>query len=145
MKQLCILLIFLLSSCGNIKTSYVKGELEPNNYGEKQIFEKFNAGSNDKSVVVFTSGFEKDSIRIISGKNIVFEESVTTSENTGLAIFRVITNEEKTEVEMLTDNPIKISFKQNDLKNYKFVYISRSVFKKNKYKLEFSNKWKNFR
>lgn len=95
MKQLCILLIFLLSSCGNIKTSYVKGELEPNNYGEKQIFEKFNAGSNDKSVVVFTSGFEKDSIRIISGKNIVFEESVTTSENTGLAIFRVITNEEK--------------------------------------------------
>ncbi|WP_291276142.1 hypothetical protein [Flavobacterium sp.] len=145
MKQLCILLIFILSSCGNIKTTYVKGELDQNHYGEKQIFEKFNAGSNDKSVIVLTSGFENDSIRILSGKNIVFKESVTTNESTGLAIFNVISNEEKAEVEILTGNLVKISLKQNDLKKYKLIYISKSVFKKDKYKLEYSNKWKQFR
>ena len=41
MKQLCILLIFLLCSCGNIKTTYIKGELDSNGYAEKQIFEKY--------------------------------------------------------------------------------------------------------
>ncbi len=130
--------------CGNVKTKYIKGELDPNRHTEKNILKKLNADANDKSVVVFTSGFDNDTIKIISGSKNVFERSVKTDDRIGFSTLSAINNEEKTEVQIFSDSPVKIFLKQNDLKKYKFVYISRSVFKKDKYELEYSNKWKKF-
>ncbi len=138
------MLIFLLCGCSNIKTTYISGKLDPNGYPEKKLFEKFNAGTKDKSVIVFTSGFENDTIKIINSNVNGLKKLITSSENTGFSTLIVVSNDSKTEVYMFTDNPVKISLKQNDLKKYKFVYISKSVFKKDQYQLEYSNKWRRF-
>lgn len=145
MKQLFILIIFLICSCRNVKTFYLKGELDPNGHAEKNILQKLNADTNDKSVIVFTSGFDNDTIKIISGSKNIFEKSLKTDDRIGFSTLSTINNEEKIEVQIFTGNLIQIFLKQKDLKKYKFVYISRSVLKKNKYKLEYSNKWKKFR
>ena len=144
MKYFVYILLLVLCSCGNVKTIYTKGELYPKSYPINQIFEKFNAGGLDKSVIVFTGWFEKDSIKIVNGGKIIFEEPVNTKPETGFSTFWVASNEEKIEVIVPNPKGIKITFKQEDLKKYKFVYISRDDYKRDKYEIEYSNKWKKF-
>ena len=144
MKYILYFLILIFYSCGNVKTIFTEGELNPNGYPEKQLFEKFDAGGKDKSVIVFTSSFDKDTIKIMSGEKSVFDEPVETNSQTGFSVFKVVSNQEK--VEIIVSNPkgIKITLKNEDLKKYKFVYLSRDAWKRDKYEIEYSNKWKKF-
>ncbi|TGD59902.1 hypothetical protein [Flavobacterium humi] len=136
------LLVISTVSCVNLKIFYKDGELYSNSYPIKQIFEKYDAKGKDKSIVAFTGWFEKDTIKIINGGKVVFEEPVKTRQETGFATFWVVSNETKVEILIPNPNGIKITLKQKDLKKYKFVYISRDETKRDKYELEYSNEWK---
>lgn len=75
MKNYRLYPIFIMLSyisCTGVKTVYTKNELYPNSYPIKEIFEKLEAGTQDKSIIVFTSWFEKDVVEIRNGDNIVF-------------------------------------------------------------------------
>jgi len=144
MKNPYIFLGILVISCSNLKTVYTAGELNTNGYAEKKIFEKFQAQTPDKSVVVFTASFEKDTITILNGNKEIFKSEVETTPQTGFSGFWVVSNLETVELIVNKPNGIKIKFKQEDLKKYKFVYLSRDAWKRDKYEIEYSNKWKKF-
>jgi hypothetical protein len=144
MRHFIYISLLVLYGCSNVKTIYTEGELYPNSYPIKQMFEKFDAKGLDKSVIVFTGWFEKDIIKIVNGNNVIFDEPVETNPQTGFSVFKVASNEEIIEIQVLTDKLFKISLKQEDLKKYKFVYISRDAFKRDKYGIEYSNNWKKF-
>jgi hypothetical protein len=122
----------------------MEDELYPESYPIKQILEKYNAGGKEKSVIVFTGGFENDTVKIVNGEEVIFEEPVNTNVQTGFATFWVTSNEKKIEIQIFADKFAKISLKEVSLKKYKFVYISRDSWGKRKYTIEYSNEWKRF-
>ena len=139
-----IFLSLTIFSCVSIKETYTKGELNTNDRSIKQLFEKFDAGSKDKSIVIFTAWFEKDTIKIKNGEKIIFNRVVNTSPQLSLGGFNTIDNTETVEVQIYTPKLIKLLLNSENLKKYKFAYISRDVLKRKKYTIEYSNEWKKF-
>jgi predicted GTPase len=145
-KQFIIFLIFAIQfgGCISPKKVYNDTPIDKENGTIKKILKSANSETDDKSVIVFTSWFEKDTIRIMSGKKIVFERVVKTSPETGLSTFTGISNDESVKIQILSPKTFEIKLKKSDLKKYKFVYIKRNAMKRDDFSLEYSNEWKKF-
>lgn len=144
MKNILFYLLLVLTSCTSDKTIFGDSNIGLPEHAKEMLLEKLNGESSDKSVVVFTARFDNDTIKIINNKEVVFEERVETDPMTGLSALWVISNESPVEIQILREKLKKIPLKPEHLKKYKFVYISRNPFKKNRYTLEYSNNWKGF-
>ena len=144
MKCLLFYLLLVLTSCTSVKTTFNDSDIGLPKHAKKMLLEKLDGENIDKSVVVFTARFDNDTIKIINNKEVVFEVRVETDPITGLSALWVISNETPVEIQILRGKLKKIPLKLEHLKKYKFVYISRNPFKKNRYTLEYSNNWKGF-
>ena len=144
MKNILFYLLLVLTSCSSNKTIFDNNNIGLPEHAKKILLEKLGGENSDKSVVVFTARFDNDTIKIINNKEVVFEERVETDPMTSLSTLWVISNETPVEIQILREKLKKIPLKPEHLKKYKFVYISRNPFKKNRYTLEYSNNWKGF-
>ena len=144
MKNILFYLLLVLTSCTSDKTIFDDSNIGLPEHAKKMLLEKLGGENSDKSVVVFTARFDNDTIKIINNKEVVFEERVETDPMTGLSTLWVISNETQVEIQILRGKLKKIPLKTEHLKKYKFVYISRNPYKKNRYTLEYSNNWKGF-
>jgi adenylosuccinate synthase len=72
-----------------------------------------------------------------------FEQVVETTPQTGFATFKAISNKKSVEIQILGKELKTISLKQQDIKKYKFVYISRDGWKRQNYTVEYSINGKN--
>lgn len=139
-----VLCFVILIGCANVKKTYNNTPLNKENGVIKKILQAANAETDDKSVVVFTSWFENDTIKIFNGKEMVYNNVVKTSPDTGLSTFKGVSNSEDVRIQVLSSKPYEIELNHSDIKKYKFVYIKRDAWKRNKYSLEYSNEWKKF-
>ena len=136
--------IFFFISCANPKKIYTKSVLDNENGVVNKILQVAKAETSDKSVIVFTSWFEKDTIVIFNGEEEVLNRVIETSPETGFSTFKGVSNELPVKIRILSSKPFEIKLSQIDLKKYKFVYIKRDSQKRDKYILEYSNQWKKF-
>lgn len=142
---LCITITFCILGCMNPKVKYNYEPFDPEHKIIQKILKAAEAELSDKSVIVFTSSYEKDTVKIISADQVISSKIVvTTAPDTGLSGFKGVSNEENIKIQILTPEFHEIMLKRSDLKKYKFVYIYRHSEKRNKFRLEYSNKWKGF-
>ncbi len=144
MKKILLFLILIFGSCSNIKTTLNDTQVGLPEHAKKMLLQKLDGESSDKSVLVFTAWFEKDTIRVLNNNKIIKEDIVNTTPQTGLGGFQVVSNKTPVEVQILSNKVLKFYLNKQYLQKYKFVYISRNVDKRNKLILEYSNKWKGF-
>lgn len=138
------LLILFFVSCANPKIIYNKTVLDNENGVIKKLLKVANAETDDKSIIVFTSWFEKDTVEIVNGQEKIFSRIIETSPETGLGTFNGVSNELPVKIKIFSSKPFEIQLSQVDLKKYKFVYVKRNAQKRNEYTLEYSNEWKKF-
>jgi hypothetical protein len=136
--------ILFFASCRNPKMIYNDTPINLQNGNIQGILKAANAEATDKSIIVFTSWFERDTIKIINGEEIIFDKVIQTSPDTGLSAIKPISNDKTVSILILSPNHFDIKLKKTDLQKYKFVYIKRDAWKRNKYSLEYSNEWKKF-
>lgn len=130
MKNILFYLLLVLTSCTSVKTTFNDNDIGLPKHAKKMLLEKLGGKNSDKSVVVFTTRFDNDIIKIMNNNEVVFEERVETDPMTGLSTLWVISNETPVEIQILREKLKKFPLKPEHLKKYKFVYISRNPFKK---------------
>ena len=111
--------------------------------GNKRLdyLEYFKATDTKTSLLVFY-GLSKDSIKIISGGKIIKEDRFPQNNSTSVRSIQPITNQKGLEIIFYKTTGIeKINISTEDLKKYKFLYISP---KQTPIELEFTNVWKLF-
>lgn len=151
-----IYLMFLLAfTSGFYAQSDVKSmEDVKYNYVSAIPFLKYDAGkknleylkyfkatdANTSLLVIYM--LSKDSIAIVSGGKMIKENRFAKGNSTGVRSIQPISNQKSLEIifyrEHLTE---KITLNPEDLKTYKFVYVSRKEFPIH---IEFTNIWKMF-
>ena len=129
----------LLGCSSNVKTLYSEAPFNPELRNDPTL-KKLNATGSDKCIVFFTGGFANDTIQLISGKTFRFKKSFTTGDNTGLANYEVINNEEDVEISILSIDT-RFVLKEKVLKKYKCVYVSKNG---KDISVEYSNTFKRF-
>lgn len=135
-----ITLIILTASCSGIKYKYENDQA----YLEKwydPTMKKLKADNSDTSIVFLTGYFEKDSVQIKNGSEVLFNSTISTSPQIGLATFEVVKNEKAAYINILKSKKGDIKLPAKFLKKYKFVYIS---YRDNKILVEFTNKGRAF-
>jgi hypothetical protein len=138
-KFIYIFSLFIFFGCTNVKHIYVLQDLDVNNKSVQNILDKFKAKENNKSIIFFTSWFEKDTVELINGDNLIFRKPLNTVAQLSFTTLGVVLNDEKVTINILTKKPIKIILNQEELKKHKFIYISRDAFNRKKITVEYSN------
>lgn len=140
-----VLFILMLVGCNNIKTVYHKSTLDINNKSIQQILEKAEAKEPSKSIVYFTSGFEgADIVELLNDDKILFKHPLKTINEIGLANVETVSNEKEIKINILSNKPVSFVLNRKKTRNYKFIYISKEIFKADKYIIEYSNLKKDF-
>ena len=100
----------------------------------------FKADNDNKSLLIFYM-LSKDSIKIVSGGKIINEDRFPTN-TTSVRSIQPISNQKSLEIIFFRENVAeKITITSEDLKKYKFVYISP---KESPLQIEYTNIWKMF-
>ena len=135
-------IILFFSSCSsNVETIY-KSETV---LSFDPALKKLNAESVDKSIVFFTNGFDKDSVEIRNGNTMLYKNTIETIAHLGIAKLQVVSNLEQVEISIPGRRKKYLILKTEDLRKFKYVYISKDDYKSKKdYLVEFTNKAKAF-
>lgn len=105
---------------------------------KKQLdyLKSFKAENDSKSLVIFYM-LSKDSIQIISGGKMIHEDRLSYN-STSVRSIQSISNQKKLEILFFRDDVAeKITINPEDLKKYKFIYVSP-------FQVEYTNTWKMF-
>ena len=146
MKNLIyISLCFIILSCSNIKSAFSNDTLDLNDKAIKYELNRLKANDPKKSILYLTAWFEKDTIQIINGKNLLYNEPGNTIAQLSHTTIQVIENTEKVEVNILSKKPTKISLDLEKLKSHKFIYLSRKLDNRKKYVVEYTNRSRSYR
>lgn len=143
-KYLIVILIIISAGCSNVKSIYRNNTLDINNRSIVQILEKNNGKENNKSIIYFTSGFDGDTIELINGSKTLFKLPIKTINQIGLANLETVLNDQEVKINILSARPVWFILNKEKLKTSKFIYISKEIFKNNKYVVEYSNLKKDF-
>lgn len=130
--------ILIIVGCSNIKSVYEKQSLDTNDNSIKNVLEKLNAKESNKTILVFTSWFENDSLELVNGNESVFNKKLNTM-SSGLAIVKVLDNNKKIKITFSSKDSNTIILKESMLKKYKFIYISKDSTNKKEYLIKYSN------
>lgn len=136
--------LILIFGCTNVKIIYTNQRLNIEDVSTVNILKKAQAENKDKTIICFTNGFKNDTIELTNGKEILFKLPIQTIDQLGLAMIKTVNNNEKVNITFYSSKPIKFNLNDNDLKKYKFVYVSKKNCKSNKFIIEYSNKKRNF-
>ncbi|KGO84654.1 hypothetical protein [Flavobacterium suncheonense] len=141
MKSVAIFILIILTiSCSGINYKYENDVAYMNKWYDPTM-KKLNADNSDTSIVFLTGYFEKDSVQIRNGSDIIFNSTISTSPQIGLAWFEVVKNEKAVYVDIRKSKTGKIKLPVKYLKKYKFVYISD---RDDKVLVEYTNKGRAF-
>lgn len=138
-KYIILFLVSILTGCSNIKFKFDHKPCNINLQSDPTLI-KLNAIGNDKNIIFFLNGFERDTIEIINENEILFKKAIKTGSNTGLAKYQVVTNKSNVIIRILSIKS-EILLKKQKLKEFKCVYISK---KDNQSMVEYSNTFKSF-
>jgi hypothetical protein len=101
----------------------------------------FNA-TNAKTSLVILYMLTKDSIQIVSGGKLIKEKRFTPGNSTSVRSIEPISNQKNLELLFFREKEVeKITITADDLKKYKFIYVSPS---QKPIQVEFTNVWKLF-
>lgn len=101
----------------------------------------FKATEANTSLLVFYM-LSKDSISIVSGGKMIKENRFAKGNSTGVRSIQPISNQKSLEILFIRENLTeKITLNPEDLKKFKFVYVSLKEFPIH---IEFTNIWKMF-
>jgi|GEM_PF-5143987 len=143
-KYLGFVTIIIFTGCSNVKSVYRRETLDANNQSVEYILNKLDAKEIDKSIVYFTNGFEGDTIEMVNGQDLIFKLPIETIPQLGLAHAKAISNEKEVKINIQTAKPILILLNGKELKEHKFIYISKEYSKRNRYLIEYSNLKRDF-
>ena len=154
MKKTLILLLFsfvsdfygqtIIKNMDNVKYNYVtKKQFLLYDPTKKDLdYLKYFKATDTKTSVLVLYMLSKDSIKIVSGGKLITEERFTPGNSTSVRSIQPISNQESLEIIFYrTTGAEKIEISAEDLKKYKFVYLSP---KQKPLELEFTNFWKMF-
>ena len=88
---LTYILILVFISCGNVKSVYETKILDSDINSIKNILDKSNAKDVNKTILVFTTGFEQDSLELSNENDVIYNKSLNTM-STGMALAKVVDN-----------------------------------------------------
>lgn len=143
-RFLIALLIMLLFSCSSVHQIGDNSKLDIEDSIIQYTLKKADAVDDYKAIIFFTVGFENDLVELINGDNIIFHDSISTLDQLGLARTVVINNKKRVSIKMESSNKLEFILNRNKLLNYKFIYISKNIDEKQKIKVVYSNKKKQF-
>ena len=145
MKNIYFLLLVLISTSCSVKSIYSNDILEVNNPSFQKYLDTVNAEEDNKAIVIFTTWYENDTIRLINGEKVLLNEVFTTTAQLGLTTTAVIDKNYKVVIEIVSPKKIKrINLNKEKIGNYKFIYIKREIKNRNKYTIEYGNTKKSF-
>lgn len=133
----------VLKNMENVKYSYKSDQpfLHYDSTKKKLDYLKsFKADNDNKSLLIFYM-LAKDSIKIVNGGKIIIEDRFPIN-TTSVRSIQSISNQKSLEIIFFKENVAKkITITPEDLRKYKFVYISPS---ESSLQVEFTNVWKMF-
>ncbi len=137
------LIVIFLIGCSHIKSIYVNQDLNLNDKSVQYALEKAKAKNEDNSIIYFTNGFVNDTIELENGNQNLFTLPIETIDQIGLAMVQIVDNTKEVKINIKLSKPTKFALNPLELKNHKFIYISR-VHGKNKFIIEYTNSVKRF-
>lgn len=127
MKKLLILVASALFICCNsVKNTYGTEKFDSTSQTNKYFLVKMNAEDSDKFILHFTTGFENDTIEIISGDKQIFKNLIKTTPELGFAHAETVSMEKVVTIKIYKSKTIKFSLDMKKLRDYKYVFISMS-------------------
>jgi len=139
-KILIISLSMIVLSCSNVKVVYNNEKPYLGDQPNQPSLKTINATESSKTIIVLTTGFKKDTVVMKNINKVLFNDEIVTSGTIGLADYIVVNNNDDVVIEITTIN-IKLRLKNEYMKRYKYVYISK---KEKVIKIEYSNSQKTF-
>ena len=135
----------ILYSCSSpqIKFSEYKDVIIMSNDSKNLVLNDLDAKDSIYSLIYFTSAFKEDLIKVENGNQTIFNNTIRSDESLGLA--KVIRINNTLDVK-ITDMSLDYSFnlKKNNNMNYKYIYIERKRYEKNRYVITYSNNMRAF-
>lgn len=107
----------------------------------KSFLKDFKATDNNFSILMFTTGFEGEKLKISNCDNVIFNSAMKTNERQPVAEILRIENTCMTKVRDVGHH-IKFELKSDLLRQYKFVYVSKDYNRNKRYIIVYSNKFK---
>lgn len=103
---------------------------------------KYFKATDTKTSLLVLYMLSKDSIQIVSGGKIIKEDRFTPGNSTGVRSIQPISNQKSLEIIFFRGTVIeKITLNSEDLKKYKFIYVSQRQLP---LEIEYTNFWKMF-
>jgi len=141
MRKMPIVLLVLFFSMCKIPIVKFDDKNETNFTYQKSVLKEFEATESKYSLLIFTTGFEGEKVKINNCNNNVYEMLLKTQKIQPFAkILRVenICNTKLVDI----DNLVSFELKSENLTKYKFVSIHRDYNKNKRYIVTYSNKMK---
>lgn len=142
-KIFCLPLLAFFAMCSSPKIQFTDYKGSTTEYSESLFLKNLEAEDSIFSALIFTEVFQNENITIKQDGKIIFEDYVKSDESLGLAKAIKIKNQSDLEI---TDSNMRYSFKLSASNNrkYKFIYITKEIYKKEKYIITYSNSLKGF-
>lgn len=135
-----IVSILLLSflGCNSPKIMYTEYKYSISKTSENQILESLDAKDSIYSVLIFTEVFKNDILKVQNGKEVIFQDTISSDSSLGLAKSLRVFNHEDI---LITDISLDYSFILKKSKNmkYKYIYIEKKKYENNEYTVTYSN------
>ena len=147
MKKLILfslLIPILLLSCSSPQIKFTEEfGMKVSDYSRKQALKQFKAENSIFSLIVFTSAFKDDIVKVENDDKTIFNDTIKSDPSLGLA--KVIRVDNTTDIK-ITDVSLDYSFKLKKKNNrkYKYIYIKRKRYEGNKYVITYSNTMRAF-
>ncbi|QYJ68974.1 hypothetical protein [Flavobacterium litorale] len=142
---LCLALTsIILHGCSSPRIKFAEYEWTLSDDSRNKFLDDFKAKDSIFSIIIFTSVFKKDLIRVETRNKILFNDTIKSDRSLGLAKIVRINNTFDVKV---TDLSLNYSFnlKKKHNVNYKYIYIQRKRYDGNKYVVTYSNTLRQFK
>ena len=144
MKKLFFLPLFLIfGMCSSPKVKFEDYKNSTTEYSQNLFLKNLQAEDSTSSALIFTEVFNNEKIKVIQNGKIIFDDYLKSDESLGLA--KAIRVDKQNSIE-ITDSKMNYSFTLSSKRNikYKFIYITKEIFEKEKYVITYSNSLKGF-
>lgn len=128
-KVLCFLLILCLFSCKSYDVKVEDFENGSFKHVVDKTLKQYEAEEEKYSILVFTNFFNGERIIIENDKNILYQNSMETIKNFGLAKMIRVDNNHDVKIKDMDIN-VKILVKTDLAKKHKFIYVEKNKYLK---------------
>lgn len=124
--------------CSSPKTIFTNDLCKPVfEHTKRDFLERLEAKKRNYSIVIFTTVFEGEKITISNNGNVLYNDSI---KDIGNGFSKAIRVNNRFDVEIKDiEKSHSFKLKSKYLKDYKFVYLKKDMFKVKSYTLTYSN------